>query len=157
MKSIRILNILFGALCLAILATPAEAAYQSSLTPSYCPIGTLVGTGSNALTNGSLAFGWCRDTDGDALVVTLKYTKTAGAAVDLRFGYEWTNMYGTVTAGRTWDTSANSTVTANSSETWSYRFLNSPADSQPSGQTPCVRGLMKIDNLLIYATTIACP
>lgn len=157
MKPIGKYKILFAALFLSLVATPSEAAYQSSLTPSYCPVGTLVGTGTNTLSNGSLAFGRCRDTDGDALVVTVKYTKTAGAAVDLRFGYEWTNMYGTVTAGRTWDTSANSTVTANSSETWSYRFMNSPADSQPSGQTPCVRGLMKIDNLLVYVTTIACP
>lgn len=157
MKSIRQLKILFAALFLSLVATPSEAAYQSSLTPSFCPVGTLVGTGTNALTNGSLAFGWCQDNDGDALVVTVKYTKTAGAAVDLRFGYEWTSANGSVTAGRTWDTSANSTVTANASETWSYRFMNSPADSQPSGQTPCVRGLMKIDSLLVYATTIACP
>jgi hypothetical protein len=77
--------------------------------------------------------------------------------VTLRFGYEWTDKNGTVTAGRTWDTSATSTVYVNASETWSYRFMNSPADPQPSGLTPCVRGLMKIDSLLVYATTISEP
>ncbi|MFN7151375.1 MAG: hypothetical protein ACK4V6_18085 [Microthrixaceae bacterium] len=137
-------------------AAPAHAIQKASYSLSYCHDGTFKGTGKNELSNGTLSFGWCAK-NGGATTITVKYSKHSGSDVRIRLGYEWVNSNGGAAAGRHWDQSSGSTVTAKAGETWSARFQRNPPQQPPSSLSKCLRGLMLVDGTTVYSTYVVCP
>jgi hypothetical protein len=135
-------------------AAPAEAAVKSDYSLTYCySSSTYTGQGSNTLTNGTLYAGFCHYAASGVGTATVKYKKTAGNNVTVQLGYEFVNAAGTTSSGRVLDTA----FTIKAGETWSYRWnYASPGRYSPSGNTPCVRGVMKV-GADYYSTRVVCP
>lgn len=148
------------ALALAILFTmfsppsTAEAATKSDYSLTYCySSSTFRGSGSNSLSNGTLSAGFCNYAAGGVGTATVKYKKTGGTAVTVQLGYEFVNASGSTASGRVLDTS----FTIRAGETWSHRWnYASPGRYSPSGNTPCMRGVMKV-GADVYSTRVVCP
>lgn len=135
-------------------ATPAGAAVKSSYSLSYCySSSSYQGYGTNSLSNGTLYGGFCTYGAGGVGTATVKYTKTGGSAVSVQLGWEFVSASGSTASGRVLDTS----FTISAGETWSWRWnYASPGRYSPSGNTPCMRGVLKA-GADVFSTRVVCP
>lgn len=125
-------------------AGAAQAASQGSWDITNCAgRGSFVGSGANSLSNGTLSAGFCRYSAGGVSTATVKYAKTAGAAVTATLCWEFVSANGSTASGRTCDPEGSFTISAGQtfSQRWPYA---SPGRYSPSGTTPCLRGVLKV-------------
>jgi hypothetical protein len=144
-----------AASAMALMPLAASAATQADYDTNYCDGGSLVNhTTKNFLSNGTMYFGWCANSSGKMTTATVKYSKDAGSAVSIRFGYEWTNSNGGAVAGTWYDSTG--AVTVKKGQTWGARFRRSPAEAPPSSNSTCMRGIMKVNGTTVYSTGVSC-
>lgn len=166
--SVSIASTVFFSVSPALAATPTGGSSTSphSSTPSgggvvraasvstACTGGaTYRGSGSASLTNGTLAASVCRFSPGGVATVNIQYVKTGGSAVTVRFAWEWVDRTGSNPTGRRYD---QGSFSISSGQTrgfqWTYA---SPGVYAPSGNAPCVRGVLT-QGSNVYSTRIIC-
>lgn len=121
--------------------TPLPALKLSPMVNTGCGLGTYFGSGSNSLSNGTLASAFCHYAGSHGISqVNIEYKKTAGDPVTLRFGWEFTASNGSSSYGRVLDNGAF-TQTVNTTKTFTWQYAD-PGVRTPTGNAPCVRGVL---------------